>query len=706
MTNFTTIRFSGSFAKALFIGVIMLSWSLVSNGQKTSIANGNWSDDAIWSPYGAPVENSEVIINHTIALNVTPPDMKKIKVNAGGSLIGTSNSLTIKSSNGNYFTDYGYVKISSIAINNNATITVDGKLILTGSLTLTNKGLKGSGYVSATDYNTGSQKVFGRTPIDGEIICGRNWDGSVNTIWTSVGNWTKDGASTSVPDASSYVSIHSATNQPVISSAVTVKELVINGGTTNLKVNAGSSLTVTDTTQILSASGLKLLSPSASGAPGSFITSYVSGSGSALAERYISGYSTYPQGQQADHGWHTISSPVDAQAFTSGNFAPGPNDDLYLWDETTDIWINIKSTPSAFGTQFGVGKGYLCAYQNSTPVKQFTGSLNGNSNLDITGLTKSTTNQMHSGWNLVGNPFPSALNWNISDAAWNKVNIDNIAKIWNEANASYTDINTNGTIPAMQGFMVHVNNIAGGSFTIPKSEKKHSTQAFYKSTEVNRLVLVASDPVTATAQESVITFNDGATKGYDSDLDSYFASGYAPEFYSIPEGDEMLSTNTLPAFDGSASVVMGFKKRDGMTYTIEASGVETFTPGIIITLEDTKENATQCLNENPVYAFTSAAGDDPARFIIHFDSPVTTGNSTAGIPLTVYSAGSVIYIATPANSGTYQVTVSDMTGKTVYTGTVSQAIRTSIPMEVSTGLYIVSVRNGESSLVKKIMINN
>jgi hypothetical protein len=706
MTNFTTVRFSGSFAKALFIGVIILSLSHISFGQKTTIANGNWSDDAIWSPYGAPVENSEVIINHAVLLNLTPPDMKKVTVNVAGSLIGTGYSLVIKSSSNNYFKDYGYVKINSLTINNNATITVDGKLILTGSLNLSNKSLKGSGYVSVTDYSTGSQKVFGRTPVDGEIICGRNWDGSVSTIWTSTGNWTKDGASTSVPDANSYVSIHSTTNQPVISSAVTVKELVINSGTTNLKVNAGYSLTVTDTTQILSANGLRLLSASSSAAPGSFISDYVSGTGSAQAERYITGYSTYPQGQQADHGWHTISSPVQAQAFTSGNFAPGPNDDLYLWDEPTDIWINIKSTPSAFGTQFEVGKGYLCAYQNSTPVKQFSGSLNGNSDVDITGLTKSTSNPMHSGWNLVGNPFPSALNWNINDAAWNKVNIDNIAKIWNETNASYTDINTNGTIPAMQGFMVHVNSLAGGSFTIPMSEKKHSTQAFYKETEENRLVLVASDPVTATAQESVITFNEGATKGYDSDLDSYYAPGYAPEFYSMQEGDELLSTNTLPAFNGSASVSMGFKKLDGMTYTIEASGLETFAPGIVITLEDTKENTTQCLNENPVYAFNSSAGDVPGRFIIHFDSPVTTGNSTAGIPLTIYSAGSVIYIATPENPGNYQVTVSDMTGKEVYSGTIAQQGKISIPMNVSTGLYIVSVRNGETSLVRKVMITN
>jgi len=85
---------------------------------------------------------------------------------------------------------------------------------------------------------------------------------------------------------------------------------------------------------------------------------------------------------------------------------------------------------------------------------------------------------------------------------------------------------------------------------------------------------------------------------------------------------------------------------------------------------------------------------------------VTTGNSTAGIPLTVYSAGSVLYIAIPESSGKYQLTVSDMTGKAVYTGTIAQAGKISIPLEVSTGLYIVSLRNGDTSLVKKVMINN
>jgi carbohydrate binding protein with CBM6 domain/putative Ig domain-containing protein len=65
------------------------------------------------------------------------------------------------------------------------------------------------------------------------------WTGAVSTAWEIGGNWSCG----AVPDANSDVIINSGT--AIINSAVTIRTLTLNSGTTHLTVNSGHSLTVT-----------------------------------------------------------------------------------------------------------------------------------------------------------------------------------------------------------------------------------------------------------------------------------------------------------------------------------------------------------------------------------------------------------------------------------------------------------------------------
>ncbi|MCK9399086.1 MAG: hypothetical protein M0Q51_03685 [Bacteroidales bacterium] len=117
----------------------------------------------------------------------------------------------------------------------------------------------------------------------------------------------------------------------------------------------------------------------------------------------------------ANHGWHLLTSPVSSQAIQP-NFVPDPptaNEDFYSWDELNGLWLNSKlgngTWNSGFDDNFIVGKGYLCAYI-TTATKNFTGTLNNASTSTISLSRTEATN--YSGWNLLGNPFPSAIQWN------------------------------------------------------------------------------------------------------------------------------------------------------------------------------------------------------------------------------------------------------------------------------------------------------
>ena len=100
--------------------------------------------------------------------------------------------------------------------------------------------------------------------------------------------------------------------------------------------------------------------------------------------------------------------------------------------------------------------------------------------------------ESHKGWNLVGNPYPSPLDW-LSEAGWDKSDINDAKYIWNPAAYNYTiflggsePIGINGGtryIPSNQGFWVQANQ--NGTLSVNNVARvgiMSSTPDFYKST--------------------------------------------------------------------------------------------------------------------------------------------------------------------------------------------------------------------------------
>ena len=302
----------------------------------------------------------------------------------------------------------------------------------------------------------------------------------------------------------------------------------------------------------------------------------------------------YVEGWTDDaHGWHFLSSPVLNQPIRPG-FVPadpvGNAQDFYKWDEVMDQWINSRGPDGTWNTgfedNFSTGKGYLIAYQNTSTL-EFSGILNCASSA-VTGLTR-TEPSTHTGWHLLGNPFSSPLAWN--NGSWNLADASGVAKIWNEANASYTDIPAGGIIPASQGFMVEA-LVNGASLTIPASARVHSAQPWYKNTGDPVIRLSVSDPVHSTSQESVLVFNQMATNNFDAVLDGHFLAGHAPLFYSMMDG-EKLSTNALPATGSDLSVPFCFSPSEDGEFILRADEITNIAGPV--TLVDLHENRNQDL---------------------------------------------------------------------------------------------------------------
>jgi len=514
------------------------------------------------------------------------------------------------------------------------------------------------------------------------------WSGATSGDWTLLSNW----ANGHTPLSSSTVVIPaSGVNYfPVITNAVAAPavcgNLIIENGA-SVTVDAGSALTVLGSiTNPGAAAGLILLSD-------------VSGTGSlihhntgvnATVQRYISEW------YNAIHGWHFLSSPVGSQAIRPGFVADPPllNHDFFKWDEPTATWINTKQYDGGnliwnpnFENNFVAGQGYLVAYQNAQ-TKMFAQSLNVE-DVALANLSHSAGN--YSGWHLLGNPFASAIKWN--DGNWSLTNIAGTAKIWNETNASYTDIPANGIIPAMNGFMVQVTESAG-SLTIPAAARSHDDQNWYKNSGFSKIKLLVKDLDQNTAQESTILFHPEATENFDPELDSRFLAGYAPQFYSVV-ADENLSVIALNQPDENLEITFGFIKNDSGNYQLLLTENSSEYPVLLI---DEKTGQNQQINVNQPVNFESAEGDPIHRFTIKF-SPLNVSENHQE-PHSIFASGNIISVT---NAKEARISVYNIAGQQIFE-TFSVTDNFAFSLNVGTGMYLVKVTDKQTVTIAKVVL--
>jgi len=574
--------------------------------------------------------------------------------------------------------------MNDLEINRASGVTLDKALTVAGTLTLTSGSLSGSLSYGAngiltyngTSYTTTSNVEFPSTngPKDLNITVANASGISLHANRTLAGNLTI-----------------AASQKFIIPASM---QLTVTGSLAN---NASSAGLVVEST-------------------GSLITNG-SVSGSATIKREIT----------EDFKWHFLSSPVSSQLICDGNFAPLPANfnettgltfDFYKWSETNQTsnlnWLNLKGTGYSLNTTdfgatptFGVGTGYLVAYGASfagSSTKAFSGPLTtGDQTIALTtGGNK---------WNLIGNPFASAINWD--DVT--KTNLVNgYYSVYNEnksggagyeyyLDGTHKTTGANGKISAMQGFFVQA---SGASIVLPNAARVHddnwmkSTQ----STPVDQLNIKLNNGINY--DEASLIFEAQGTTGLDYfDAAKMFSlSTENPQVYSINSDGNNIAINSMPYNSESFSIPLGTYIPSDGNFTLELSGIETFTSTPVIVLQDLKLNTVQDINVNPVYEFTGSATDNPNRFVLNFNA-VTVGTTEPSLPeaLRIYANAGNIYLS--GATGKADVYVRNMLGQTVIQRSVNgDALKVINAANLKAGVYIVSVVNNAQTISTKVVI--
>jgi hypothetical protein len=524
------------------------------------------------------------------------------------------------------------------------------------------------------------------------------WTGSAGTAWNNAANWNGSGL---LPTADDDAIIPPVDIDPVVSTDEEINDLAIQSGGI-LTIDYNGSMTVNGTLTNDAGNGGLLIQSTASGT-GSLI--HQTAGVNATAQRYI------PEYVSGANGWHYLSSPVAAQPIRPEFVAsptPNPNDDFYKFSEPQYIWINTKNDEgnwdNNFENNFIVGRGYAVAYADNV-TKTFSGALNAG-DFAFNGTTTPAiiyTAGGGIGWNLMGNPYPSGMDWNLCQ----RTNIDGAVYVYDGNNGQYISWNgtvgslADGIVPPMNAFFIKASE--NPELEILNDARAHATANFYKSENFVEDLLVLKVEGNGFSDQTYIHFNPDATNNFDSEFDAYKLSGIqaAPQLYT-KTGDTRLSINELPYSEEEITIPLSLKVGKDGDYTISVTE-NTFWETVDISLKDLQTQITCDLRTTTQLTINHSTINETDRFLLLINGATDIEENPEDEGIEIYSYGNQVFIKTD-DPEEILVGVSNLLGQTLTGFETLSGLDHATLSGFNTGFYLITVRTEKAWVTRKVFI--
>jgi len=379
---------------------------------------------------------------------------------------------------------------------------------------------------------------------------------------------------------------------------------------------------------------------------------------------------------------------------TSSTLVPGVGYDAYMWNGVFNTTVSWRGTINRGSINLGIVTG--------SPGTSLTHTSNGFPSAD--------------GWNLVGNPYPSAIQWS-NGAGWSRTNIDPTVWVWDVVGRVWHSFNANtlvgdltdGVIASGQGFWVYVSTPGTGSITINEQAKSTAGSGSYYRQGGGTPSIKVTLSQGQSSDNAFLVFDDLATEAYDSGLDAY----------KLQVGIEQLSVafaqNTGTKFghfainqDNFKEVIIDITGESANGYELSFEPLNGFSDGDQYFLVDNHLGLVHPVNRG-AYAFdfadVQAAGGTP-RFLLT-KNPATGQRNKSKVQLNCYPNPVREVLQITINSGEVQdISVVDYTGRVrghVSFERIENYTRASLDMKVfEEGFYFIKVLTNEGVLVQKI----
>ncbi|RTQ49142.1 T9SS type A sorting domain-containing protein [Hymenobacter gummosus] len=461
--------------------------------------------------------------------------------------------------------------------------------------------------------------------------------------------------------------------------------------------------------------------------------------GRSTMERFITGVATT--------GYRHYASPMQLGSATVNEFA----DDLPVF-ELNPAYNTQGNTVTPFPTFYQYDetrlngsanffdRGWMVptSSDNLLPLRGYSAMTDPSTTVDISGVLQngavsiplSRGGQSGSGWNLLGNPYPAPIDWDLVPAT---AGLDKALYVYvpsgryTGAYRSYVNgIGQNGgskDLAAMQGFFVRAtaaaatvsmtNAVRHTTYLSPAFDRQASGSGNGPAAGLKPLLRLEARNAQGQADETVLYFDPQAGPGYQANFDAYkvqLNGNGRPSLWSKTATDA-LSINGLPSLASAGVVPLGLRVSQNGAHTLVLTALQNL-PGTQVMLEDRLLGRRQDLALDSVYSFTMHPDSTRQRFFLWFQPRVTsTGPAQLQASLSLYPnptpGVATLTVAGLKETGTVKAEVLNTVGQVVRTislpvrqGLISQELNL---RELPTGVYSLRLHTAQGTLVRRLV---
>jgi hypothetical protein len=435
------------------------------------------------------------------------------------------------------------------------------------------------------------------------------------------------------------------------------------------------------------------------------------------------------------HKWHYISLPIqniNVSTFNTLNLVQYI-ESLVTGPDNYPGWVGYDGYQYSTGNNLPytfdnliLGKGYNY-FHSSGQSFEFTGTINTAEYSEQINLTCGSGYPDYQGYNLIGNPFASCLDWDhmvsnhyVQGSVDDAIYFTTDGKVASYVNGIGAD-GGSGTIPPLQGFFVKANS--NSSLIFPRAARVHELDQFrykkgiedyVKSSDTIAFLRLKMETLQDSA-ELVVRFNTKATAGSDKEFDAYEFSKTTGDINIWTSSlGTAYSINGLPFPETEKEIPVGLNKNIAGLFKLSSSEIRKLDHYNIL-LIDITSGQTVDLKKGGFIEFFAEPGLTEDRFIIAITK--TTTNipvvDTKKDKFNIYLSGgtiNVVLLTDDTKSASGSIAIHEITGKKVTEQKNIQWSGNGDRKQISTntytpGLYIVTVTSGINKYTKKVILH-
>lgn len=528
------------------------------------------------------------------------------------------------------------------------------------------------------------------------------WTGAVSNDYSNAANWSAG----AVPQGAT---------PDIVVAGNAANPLLLSGTQTfgSITVNPGARLTLDS--ENITASSINIISN------GTGMGTVLDNTNLITRNASVKVQLTGKTGVSTNDNWWYITTPVTGA--TSAVFKNDVSNLFGYYDETSATYPQITTTTSALNK----GTGYLVKLGGANAYYDLTGTLN---NGDVTvNLTRTGTTNAKRGFNLIGNPYPSYINWNtllgsrtdIRPTIWYRSRTAGGQMAFDTWNGlAGTGAGKNGTvsqyIPPMQAFWVKVDKdgttgdpvLNTVQLTFNNTVRSHrpsgnATSSLLRAPQQNELQLIRLQVSNGTNRdETILMASELASNG----IDRYDAEKMQNNNTEIPEiaiwmNNTETAINAVNQFPLNTEIPLIFRPGKDGNFSLSATEIKTAEENIEFILKDSNGDTETILNNGDKYSFAAATTDTGNRFALVLRAKgTTTGDTQFGLnPIKAFVSAQQRIIVENTQPGN-NVQIFSTTGQLLESMT-AKSQSTESTGHFTKGVYFVKVSN----YVQKIIIH-